>query len=168
MEEDLDLGFTEKGLSQNVKNELGLENLNNIKDLTQAIKAISFETGTESHLLLVGGMVKPEKSGKYHKDVDLVFYCPSLATEIYTGGEHKKFDEFAIFFKKVNEKLGWKMEVEEPWFQDYEVCGDGKIILFSDKGVPIEVLPTREDILKSSFQEFLENDKNNNPSEIIF
>ncbi len=154
------------GLNQRIRNELGRENLNNLNLLSQTIEKTSLEAGVELHLLLVGGMVKPEKQGRCHKDVDLLVYCPSLATEYYTGGSHEKFDKFADFFKKVNKKLEWKMEIESPWFMDYETAGDGKVILSANQGVPIEILPTREDCLHSSFKEYLKSERN--PYEVIF
>ena len=154
------------GLSQRTKSELGQENLNNVNVVAQAIKSASFKTGIESHLLLVGGMVKPEKQGKYHKDVDMVLYCPSLAIEYYTGGNHEKFDKFSGFLKKVNEELSWDLEIKNPWFFDFETCGDGKVILSTDKGAPIEILPVREDRLSGSFQNYLESEKDS--FEVLF
>ncbi len=154
------------GLSERTKNELGKENLNNVNVLAQTIKSVSFEEGFDSHLLLVGGMVKTEKQGKYHKDVDMVLYCPSLATEYYTNGTHEDFDKFSGFLKKVNKKLNWNLEVENPWFFDYETGGDGKVIFSTENGTPIEVLPVRNDCLRGSFQDYLKSQKD--PFEILF
>ncbi len=155
-----------KGLSQRVKNELGSENLGNVNVLSQTIRSVAFETGFDSHLLLVGGMVKPEKQGNYHKDVDMVFYCPNLSTEYYMGGSHEKFDKFSDFFRKVNEKLNWEIKVENPWFFDFETSGDGKVVLSTNKGVPIEVLPVREDGLSGSFENYLKSERD--PYEVLF
>lgn len=166
MEDQPKIENSNKGLSQRVKNELGQENLDNVSVLAQVIKSVSFETGVESHLLLVGGMVKPEKQGRGHKDVDMVFYSPSLATEYFMGGGHEKFDKFGDFFKKVNEKLNWNLKVENPWFFDFETSGDGKVVLSTNKGVPIEVLPVREDSLSGSFENYLKSEKD--PYEILF
>ena len=145
---------------------MGSENLDNLNKLSQVTREVSFELGVESHLLLVGGIVRPEKQGKYHKDLDIVFYCPTLATEYYVGGSQEKFDKFSDFFRKVSEKLNWKIETENPWFYDFESAGDGKVILSSDKGVPIEVLPVREDRISGSFENFLKSE--NNPHEVLF
>ena len=166
-EEQFNIKKPNSELSQRVKNELGLENLNNVRTLAQAIQTVSFEAGYKSHLLLVGGMVKPEKQGRYHKDIDMVFYCPPLGTEYYNGdGDHKKFDNLAVFLGKVNDKLGWKMDVVNPWFMDYEFAGDGKIVLSANNGVPIEVLPVREECLGNSFEDFLKSERE--PYEVVF
>lgn len=160
------LARRENELSERTKRELGGANLGNLKLLGKTVRELSTKTEDEAHLLLVGGMVKTEKQGKFHKDVDLVFWCPSLSTEYYRGGGHEKFDKFADFFKKVSERLGWKIEIENPWFLEYELCGDGKVVLSTGQGVPIEVLPVTTESLESSFKNYLRSEKD--PYEVIF
>ena len=63
-------------ISSLAKNELGQENLGNILKLNEEIKKTAEKEGIEYHLLLVGGNVRPDKRGKYHKDVDLVLFSP--------------------------------------------------------------------------------------------
>jgi len=148
-----------------IQKELGIKNLENISRLGDIIKTESEKQQIESHLLLVGGMVKPEKRGKFHKDVDLVFYSPQLASETMPKDDCPKFDKFASFISDVAKQLDWKVEIEKPWFVDYEYCGDGKVILYND-GEPIEVLPVREDKISNSFEEYKKDEKD--PYVIIF
>lgn len=149
-----------------VENELGKESVEDIKQLCGAIRIQSHESqiGT-THLLLVGGNVRPEKLGLVHKDVDLKLYAPELASEIFMGGECPKFDKFAAFVSDVAKSLSWGVEIEKPWFNDYEYCGDGKVILYPS-GKPIEILPVRADGIYSSFEEFLSKDKD--PHLVLF
>jgi len=157
-----------KEISPLAKNELGPENTKNIKILNEKIAELAKKEGIEYHLLLVGGNVKPEKRGTYHKDVDLVLFSPQLATEYYRGGDdkHPKFDEFADFLTKVGEQLEWVSQTEEPWFFDYEFCGSGKVTLQpKGDGKPIEILPVEESWTKLSFENYLIKDKE--PYEII-
>ena len=147
-----------------VAKELGTENLGNIMKLNAAIQEEANRSRIETHLLLIGGNVKPEKRGKFHKDVDLKLYSPQLATEVFTGGESPKFDIFASFINKIASTLNWKINVEKPWFHDYEFCSDGKVVL-QTTGSPIEILPTREDSIKPSFKEFL--DQNADPHAVL-
>ena len=163
------MGTSENTASANmdpmIKNELGPDNLKSIVDLGVAINAQAQAQQIEAHLILVGGNVKPEKRGRMHKDVDLVLYSPQLATEIFFGGEHPRFDIFASFVSAVGNQLGWDVEIDNPWFNDYESCGDGKVVLSSGEK-PIEVLPVRRDRLSNSFEEYLKS--NTDPYVVIF
>jgi hypothetical protein len=146
-------------ISEVVQKELGINNLENVRKIAEAVKKSANESNIEAHLLLVGGNVRPEKQGKYHKDVDLKLYSPQLTTETYFGGEHPKFDKFAKFIGNISEQLDWGIEIENPWFFEHEHCGDGKIVLSPNKGSkPIEVLPVRQDNLLGSFEEYLKSD----------
>lgn len=151
-----------------IENELGPENLKNIKDFGVALSAQAKEKQIEVHLILVGGNVRPEKRGKFHKDIDLVLYSPQLSTEIFIGqNEHPKFDIFAEFIQKTCKQLNWKNEIKEPWFSDFEFCGDGKVVLFPGKdSKPIEILPVRQDRLSGSFDQYLKSDIN--PNMVLF
>ncbi|MFA5025871.1 MAG: hypothetical protein WC503_05185 [Candidatus Shapirobacteria bacterium] len=144
-------------IDSRVENELGGESVGDINKLCEAIIVHSHESKIETHLLLVGGNVRPEKQGLTHKDVDLKLYSPDLASEIFMGGDCPKFDKFAAFVSDVGKSLGWGVEIEKPWFNDYEYCGDGKVTLYPS-GKPIEVLPVRVDGIYSSFEEFLLKD----------
>jgi len=142
-----------------IKKELGPDGVKNIATLGTAMKNLSQEKNIEFHLLLVGGNVRPEKRGKWHKDIDLVSYSPQLATKSYFGNNDSEFNVFSDFISEVNQRLGWGIEIEEPWFFDYESCGDGKITLYPLIGnKPIEVLPVRKDQLFKSFEEYLQKD----------
>ncbi|MDD2483023.1 MAG: hypothetical protein PHE32_00410 [Candidatus Shapirobacteria bacterium] len=143
----------ESKISPIIKNELGIKNFENINKLGDAFKTESEKRQIELHLLLVGGMVKPEKRGKKHKDVDLVLYSPQLASENFPKGDCPKFKTFASFVGDVAKELGWEIKIEEPWFIDYEYSGDGKVILYPD-GEPVEVLPVRQDKLLNSFEDY--------------
>lgn len=143
-------------LNPSIDNELGKENINNLVELSGAIKEEANKQNIDTHLILVGGNVDPRKQGKYHKDIDVLLYSPQLATELYYGGECHKFDSFAAFISKVADNIGWNSKIDKPFFQDYFFCGDGKITLFTNNK-PIEVLPVRKDSLKNSFEEFKKN-----------
>lgn len=157
-----------KGISPLAKNELGPENTRNIQILNEKIAELTEKDGIEYHLLLVGGNVKSEKRGAYHKDVDLVLFSPQLSTEYYKGGDskHPKFDKFADFLTEAGKQLEWSSQVEEPWFFDYEMCGGGKVTLQpKGDGKPIEILPVDESWTKLSFENYLS--KNKEPYEVI-
>ncbi|MDD4938512.1 MAG: hypothetical protein PHX34_05930 [Candidatus Shapirobacteria bacterium] len=142
-----------------VQRELGINNLENVKRIVETVKRSANKLNIETHLLLVGGNVRPEKRGKYHKDVDLVLYSPQLATEVYFGGEHPKFDKFAKFIGDISDELGWKIETENPWFFEHEHCGDGKVTLLpGGNEKPIEVLPVRQSSLNGSFEGYLKSE----------
>ncbi|HWS48594.1 MAG TPA: hypothetical protein VN174_00905 [Candidatus Methanoperedens sp.] len=145
--------------------ELGRDSLNDVNMLCEAMKIYSSKLGIDLHLLLVGGVVKPEKKGFFHKDVDLRFYSRELACEFYLRGECPKFDKFAEFISTIGKDLEWGVKIEKPWFDDYESSGDGKVVLLP-QGKPIEVLPVREDRLFSSFEEFLS--KETEPYFVLF
>ncbi len=150
-----------------IEHELGQENLKNIDKLGKAIKKLAQEKEIETHLVLVGGNVKPEKRGKWHKDIDLVVYSPQLAPTSYFGNNNSEFNLISDFISETNQQLGWGMAVEEPWFQEYELCGDGKITLTPPNGdKPIEILPVRKDRLFGSFEDYLEKDTE--PQVVIF
>jgi len=136
-----------------IEKELGTENLENITKLGAAIKAETQKRQIETHLMLVGGTVKPEKRGQLHKDVDLVLYSPQLAPNYFSRGVCPKFDAFASFVCDVAQNLDWESEIEKPWFFDFETCGDGKVILHPS-GKPIEVLPVRQDRITNSFEDY--------------
>ena len=148
-----------------IQKELGPENFKNIITLSKAIKTEAQKQQIETHLLLVGGNVRPEKQGKIHKDVDLVLYSPPFATEVYMGGDSPKFDAFAAFVQSAVKDLHWESETERPWFRDPEFCGDGKVVLHTGEK-PIEVLPVRQDRISSSFENYQKNETN--PSVVIF
>lgn len=152
-------------IDQKIGDELGRDSLNDINMLCETMKTCSSKLGIDVHLLLVGGAVKPEKRGCVHKDVDLRFYSRELACELYLRGECPKFDKFAEFISAVGGDLGWGVEIEKPWFDDYESSGDGKVVLLP-QGKPIEVLPVREDNLFASFEEFLS--KETEPYFVLF
>jgi hypothetical protein len=151
-------------ISPAVAKELGPENLHNLMLLNTAIQKEAKIRQIDTHLLLVGGNVKPEKQGKPHKDVDLVFYSPQLSTEYYKGGECPKFDTFASFIQNVATALNWSVDVQKPWYRDAEYSGEGKVTL-STTGLPIEILATSENQLNSSFQQFL--NKETRPSVVL-
>jgi len=136
-----------------VEKELGLENLKNITKFSAAIRDEAKKQQREVHLALVGGNVKSEKRGQNHKDIDLVLYSPELATETIPKDETPKFDVFAAFVCNVAENLGWESYIDKPYFHDYEVSGDGKVIL-TTSNLPIEVLPVREDVILNSFESY--------------
>jgi len=102
------------GIDPMVTKELGPESLENIHKLSTTIKTKAQEQKIEAHLILVGGNVKPEKRGRPHKDVNLILYSPQLATEIFSGGEHPRFNAFASFISAVARKLEWGTEIVEP------------------------------------------------------
>lgn len=142
-----------------VEKELGPSGVKNIETLGRAIKKTSLEKGIEFHLLLVGGNIKPEKRGKWHKDIDLVAYSPQLAPTSFFGHNDAEFNLISDFISETNQQLGWGIEIEEPWFQEYELSGDGKITLTPPNGdKPIEILPVRKDRLFGSFEEYLKKD----------
>jgi hypothetical protein len=142
-----------------IQKELGPENLKNITRLSKAIKNEAQKQGIETHVLLVGGSVKPEKQGKTHKDLDLILYSPQLATEMYSGGDSPKFDVFAAFVQDAVKNLNWEIEIEKPWFNEPESSGDGKVILLTEQ-TPIEVLPVRQDQISNSFEDYKKNETN--------
>ena len=148
-----------------IQKELGSENLKNIITLSKAIKTEAQKQQIETHVWLVGGNVRPEKQSKIHKDVDLVLYSPSLATEVYVGGDSPKFDVFAAFVQRVVRNLHWESEIKRPWFNDSESCGDGKVILHTGEK-PIEVLPVRQDRFSNSFENYQKNETD--PFVVIF
>ena len=159
---------TENQLEPNnsiLEEELGTENLENVIMLNSAIKVEAQKQQIEVHLILVGGTIKPEKQGLVHKDVDLVLYSPQLATEYFLGGVCPKFDFFASFVCDVAKNLKWESKIEKPWFFDYDVCGDGKVILHTN-GKPIEVLPVRQDRISNSFEDYLKFE--NDPYLVLF
>lgn len=148
-----------------IQKELGPENFRNVITLSKAIKAEAQKQQIETHLLLVGGNVRPEKKGKIHKDVDLVLYSPLIATEVYIGGGSSKFGAFAAFVQSAVKDLHWEIEIERPWFRDPGFCGDGKVVLHTGEK-PIEVLPVRQDQISNSFENYQNNETN--PFVVIF
>ncbi len=145
-------------MNQTVESELGIDSVRDINRLCSGIRVQAKKLHVDTHLVLVGGSVRPEKRGLSHKDVDLKLYSPQLASESFMGGECPKFDKFALFVSKVGESLGWGVEVVRPWFNDYEMCGDGKVVLHTGSKKPIEVLPVRDDYISGSFEEYLKRD----------
>ena len=149
-----------------IEHELGQENVNNIEKFGKTIKTLVIEKGIEAHLLLVGGNVKPEKRGLEHKDVDLVLYSPQLAPTFFSGNNDPGFEPFSDFISEASERLGWEKKVEEPWFLEYSLSEDGKVVLKPTSGKPIEVLAIRKDNLCGSFEEHLS--KQRDPCVVLF
>lgn len=156
----------EYNLNPIIEHELGQENVKNIEKLGKTIKTLAIEKGIEAHLLLVGGNVKPEKRGKDHKDVDLVLYSPELAPVFFSGNNNPEFNNLSDFISEAGERLGWEKKIEKPWFLEYSLCEDGKVVLKPTSGKPIEVLATRKDNLYGSFEECLS--KQRDPYVVLF
>ena len=76
------------------------------------------------------------------------------------------FDKFADFLTKIGDQLDWDKQVEEPWFFDYDTCGDGKVTLQpKGEGKPIEILPVTDTWTKLPFENYLKSNKE--PYEVI-
>lgn len=154
-------------LSTNIENELGPKNLENLTNFATALKEELKKQETDGHLVLIGGMVLPEKQGKNHKDIDLVFYSSQLnLKEMIIKEDDKDFNEFTNFSKKISNKLGWTDEINEPYFYDFLYSFDGSVVLKPEDGIPLEVLPIREDSLKSSVDEYVK--QLDRPAVILF
>ncbi len=144
-------------LATEVKQELGPQNLKNLTKFAGALKEVLEEQKIDGHLLLIGGTVMPEKQGTFHKDVDLIFYSEELNLKnAYIKEGDEDFAKFAEFFKKMGDKLRWTEEINEPYFYHFAYCFDGSIVLKPKDGVTLEILPTREDSLKNSVNEYVE------------
>jgi hypothetical protein len=150
-----------------IQKELGEKNLRNVNDFTQALDKRLKSNGIEAHLILVGGVVDPLKQGAPHKDVDILFYSPQLATETYLGGDHPLFDALARFVSIVStEDLGWQVKVYNPFFLDYGTATDGEVNVVPPSGLPLEILPVRKANLGKSVTDYLATEKR--PHQLLY
>jgi hypothetical protein len=152
------INYFELKLPSEIKQELGPQNLKNLTNFSSTLKEEIEKKGIEGHLFLVGGIVMPEKIGKKHKDIDLLFYSKDICVGNIRAKENDEdFANFAEFFKDVGNKLGWDEKVNNPYFYSYQFCGDGSIELKPPNGVSLEIIPTRKDGLNNSFENYVEN-----------
>lgn len=156
--ESLGTNHFELKLPSDIKQELGPQNLKNLTNFSGALKEELEKQGIEGHLFLVGGTVMPEKVGKNHKDIDLLFYSEDLnLKKIFLKENDEDFAKFSEFFEKIGANLDWTEKVNKPYFHSYQFCGDGSIELKPSNGVPLEIIPTRKDALNNSFKDYEEN-----------
>lgn len=155
------------GLNSETRKELGPRNLENLSNFSEVLRTELQEKKIEAHLILVGGNVMPEKRGKYHKDVDLIFYSREVGIgEVYPKEDSPTFAKFAEFLKNVGDNLSWEEKVNKPYFFDYEYSFDGSVELIPKEGVPLELLPVRADSLRGSFEDYVKNQ--DRPMAVIF
>lgn len=146
---------------------MGAKNLENLNNFSGFLKEELDKNDYDGHLILVGGNVMPEKKGKIHKDVDLLFYSKDLCIKnIKVEEDDQDFAKFAEFFKGVGDKLDFNEKVKTPYYFDYMYCFDGSIQLIPENGVPLEIIPVRKDRQKDSIEDFLKNDER--PMVVLF